>query len=158
MLRAALAALLLSAAPALADGPEVHDAYALVTRPGAPTGTAYMVIHNHGATGDRLLGASSPVAERVQIHASLVENGVSRMETVEEGLDLPPEGEIRLERGGLHLMVLGIADPLEDGDVIPMTLHFAQAGDLDVDVLVDLSRLTGDPAAHDDGADGHAGH
>lgn len=159
MLRAALAALCLAAAPALADGPEIADPYALVTRPGAPTGTAYMLIRNHGTTADRLVGASSPAAEQVVLHVSVEEDGVSRMEAVEEGLDLPAGGELRLERGGTHLMFLGITDPFEDGDMVPVTLLFETAGEVAVEVPVDLSRLAGDAeghGAHD--AEGHGAH
>ena len=153
MLRAALAALLLSAAPALAEGHvEIHGAYALATTPLAKTGAAYMMIHNHAAEADRLLSASSPAAERVEVHASAEEDGVMRMEPLPDGLEIPSGGGIALQRGGTHLMFLGLTDSWEDGDLIPVTLTFEQAGDVTVEVPVDLGRLAEDAGGMDHGA------
>ena len=153
MRRLALASLILTAAPAFAQDLGVHDPYAITARPGAPTGSAYMLIHNHGSTPDRLVGASSPAAERVEIHTSVEEGGIVRMEQVEEGLELRAGSVLLLNRGGPHLMFLGITDPFEDGDVIPVTLLFETAGEVRVEVPVDLDRLTGDaePAGHEHG-------
>jgi periplasmic copper chaperone A len=170
MLRATLAVLLLAAPPALAQDLGVHDPYALTTVPGASMGTAYMLIHNHASAPDRLLAASSPAAERVQIHTSVEEDGVVSMEHVEEGLELRPGSVLLLNRGGPHLMFLGLTDPWEDGDVFPVTLVFENAGEVTVEVPVDLSRLTdeagggmdhdhGDAMDHGDGeATDHEGY
>ncbi|TNC52021.1 copper chaperone PCu(A)C [Rubellimicrobium rubrum] len=157
MFRSALAALALSAAPVLAQDIGVHDAYAITAIPGAPTGSAYMLIHNHASAADRLIGASSPAADRVEIHENLEENGVIRMRHVEEGLELRPGSVLLLNRGGPHLMFLGITDSFEDGDTVPITLTFEKAGDVPVEAIVDLSRLTedaeGDPAMDHDAMD-----
>lgn len=148
MLRAALAALLLLASPALAhDGEgqvQIHGAYAIATTPQAKTGTAYMMIHNHASTPDRLLSASSPVAERVELHTSAEVDGVMRMEALPDGLEIPRGGAVVLQRGGIHLMFLGLTDSWEDGEMIPVTLTFEEAGAVTVEVPVDLSRLTDD--------------
>lgn len=145
MLRAALAVLLLSTAPALAEGHvEIHGAYAIATTPQAKTGSAYMMIHNHASAPDRLLSASSPAAERVELHTSLEEDGVMTMEALPDGLEIPRGGAVVLERGGVHLMFLGLTDSWEDGELIPVTLTFEEAGEVTVEVPVDLSRLTDD--------------
>lgn len=148
---AALAASCL-ALPAFADGVEVHDPYAVVSRPGAPSGGAYMVIHNHGTTDDHLLSASAPVAQMVQIHENIIDDdGIAHMRELADGIALPAGGEILLSRGGDHVMFMGITEPFEDGMIIPLTLHFEVAGDLLVEVPVDLSRLgdAGDMHDHD---------
>lgn len=153
MLRAALAALLLAASPAWAQDIGVHDAYAFSALPGGPTGAAYMLIHNHGSEPDRLVGARSPAAEAVELHTSAEdENGVVRMRPVEGGLELRAGSVLLLSRGGAHLMMMGLTDPLEDGEVIPMTLIFEKAGEIAVEVPVDRSRLAG---AADEGAEVH---
>lgn len=143
-----LAALLaLLAAPAAAEI-EVRDPYAIASRPNAPSGAAFMVIANPGGPPDRLLAASSPAAERVELHThSMDANGVMRMEEVEEGFDLPADGEIVMERGGAHLMFLGITEPFVDGATVPVTLTFEVAGEVEVGVPVELGRLAGDGAA-----------
>lgn len=165
-LTAALAATCL-AMPALAEGIEVHDAYAIAARPDAPSGAAFMVIHNHGGADDRLIGARAPVAERVELHTHIMDgDGVARMVEVEEGWALPTDGEIVLERGGNHVMFIGITDSFEDGDIIPLTLIFETAGEITVDVPVDLERLGGGAMGHGAGQDGghgdghgaHGGH
>ena len=148
MLRAALAALLLAAPPALAqEGPiEILDAYAIAVTPQATTGSAYMMVHNHATGPDRLLSVASPAAERVEVHSSSEVDGVMRMEPLAEPLEVPAGGGVQLQRGGTHLMFMGLTDPWEDGEAIPVTLTFEQAGEVTVEVPVDLSRLTEAPA------------
>lgn len=141
-LLAALAAATCLAAPAFAEGIEVHDAYAIASRMGAASGAAFMTIHNHGETDDHLIGASAPVSERVELHTHIMdEAGVARMVHVPEGWDLPAGGEILLQRGAEHIMFIGITDSFEDGDIIPLTLIFEKAGEVTVNVEVDLDRL-----------------
>ena len=145
---AALAASVL-AAPALAEGIEVHDSYARVSSMMANSGAAFMVIHNHGTTGDRLIGASSDVAEKVELHTHKEDaGGVMRMIHVEEGFDLPAGGEIVMARGGHHVMFLGLKRELAHGDMVTVTLDFETAPDLVVEVPVDLERKPGHGAGH----------
>ncbi len=158
MLRALFLTLLLGAGPVLAQDVLVQDAYAITTVPGAPTGAAYMVIRNAAATPDRLLGASSPAAEQVQLHTHLEEDGILRMRPVEGGLELPAGGELLLARGGAHLMFTGISDPFVDGVTVPVTLVFERGGEVRVVVPVDLARLTGDAGAHAQESHDHGAH
>jgi copper(I)-binding protein len=89
---------------------------------------AYLLLRNEGATGDRLLGAESPCASRVEIHESSMEGEVMRMRKVDE-LEIPPRSEVELKPGGLHLMLLGLTGPLIEGEEVDLTLHFRGAGD-----------------------------
>lgn len=147
----AASAAILMATTAFANGVEVHDPYARSASNMATTGAAFMVIHNHGGPDDRLIGATSDVAARVELHTHREdENGVMRMIHVEEGFDLPTDGEIIMERGGHHVMFMGLTQPFSQGDIISLTLVFEQAGNVQIDVPVDLDR------APQDGA--HGGH
>jgi copper(I)-binding protein len=140
--------------PAFAQAIEVHDAYARSASSMATTGAAFMVIHNHGRAADRLIGASSEVAEKVELHTHREDaNGVMRMIHVEEGFDLPTDGEIVMERGGHHVMFMGLKAPMVQGEMIDLTLVFEQAGAVAVQVPVDLERM---PQAGAHGA--HGGH
>lgn len=155
---AVLAALTLAAPAALAEGIEVHDAYAIASRPGAPSGAAFMVIHNHGGPPDRLIAVRSGVAARTELHTHVQgEGGMMQMVHVTEGWPLPTDGEILLERGGNHVMFMGISEPFTDGMEIDLTLIFEIAGDVSVSVPVDLSRIGGEmgEGAMDHGAMGH---
>ncbi len=140
-LRAALLAASLFATPAFAADIEVQDPYARSSQMMATSGAAFMIIHNHGATPDRLIDAKSPVADKVELHTHK-ENaqGVMQMIHVEEGFDLPAGGSIEMVRGSHHVMFLGLKAPMNQGDTVPVTLVFEKAGEVQVDIPVDLDR------------------
>ncbi|WP_113912273.1 copper chaperone PCu(A)C [Roseovarius dicentrarchi] len=140
---AATAAIAL-AMPAFAQSIEVQDPYARSASPTAKTGAAFMHIVNTGEA-DRLISAASPAAELVQLHTHMESgDGVMQMVHVEEGFDLPAGETIRLERGGKHVMLMGLTEPMEQGATVSVTLTFENAGDIVVDVPVDLERMPGD--------------
>jgi copper(I)-binding protein len=135
-------------APALGQEIEIHDPYARSASPMAKTGAAFMVIHNHGDTGDHLTGVESPVAQRVELHTHSEKDGVMRMGEVEDGFALPADGEIVMERGGHHVMYMGLTAPFEQGDTIPLTLIFETSGEVTLDVPVDLERTPEEGHGH----------
>ena len=148
--RAALAAVLAAlACPALADGIEVHEAYAIQAMPGGPTAAAFMVIYNLGGAADRLVDVRSDIAARTELHTHVSDaDGVMRMTRVEGGFDLPADGEILLSRGGDHVMFLGVTEDLTEGRVFPLTLVFETAGEIVVDVAVKDAQTSGEPTVH----------
>jgi len=114
--------------------------------PGAArNGAAFMVITAKGA-GDRLTGASSPVAAATELHESIDDKGVMKMRPV-TGIPLEPGKPATLAPGGYHVMLLGLKAPLKAGDTFPLTLKFERAPELTVTVKVEA--LAGG---------GHAGH
>ncbi|MFP4239831.1 MAG: copper chaperone PCu(A)C [Rhodosalinus sp.] len=135
-------ALALAALPAAAtDDITVRDAYARSSGAMAASGAAFMVIENHGGANDRLIGAASDVAERTELHTHREDDmGVMRMIHVEEGFDVPAGGTLEMRRGGHHVMFLGLSEPLEQGDSVMLTLEFETAGEVTVEVPVDLER------------------
>jgi hypothetical protein len=139
---AALAATaVLLAVPTLAQDIEVRDAYARAASPAAKSGAAFMEIVNTGAEDDRLVAAVSDVAARVELHTHVQEGDVMRMIHVEEGFPLPAGETLTLERGGRHVMFMGLSRPLEHGDTVAVTLDFERAGDMTVEIPVDLERM-----------------
>ncbi|MCR9109892.1 copper chaperone PCu(A)C [Marivita sp. XM-24bin2] len=131
---------LASALPAIAEI-EIEDAYARSASPMAKSGAAFMMISNNGGSADRLVAVSSDAAARTELHMHLAgENGVMRMVHVEEGFELPADGMIAMQRGGKHVMLMGLAAPMAQGDIVTITLTFEQAGDIVVEVPVDLER------------------
>ena len=91
----ALAALLISfVAPAFAQGTSntsitVEQPWSRATPKGAKTGAVYMTLDNKSGTADRLTGASSNVADKLQIHEMKVENGVMQMREVPDDFTNP---------------------------------------------------------------------
>lgn len=152
------------ASAAMAEGITLRDAYVRVSGAMAKSGAAFMVIENAGAEADRLVAARSDVAAKVELHTHKHgADGVMQMVEVPEGFAIPAGGAHELARGGDHVMFLGLTRPLAQGDVVQVTLSFEKAGDVAVEIPVDLTRDTGGmmPGAGHGGANhGHdgAGH
>jgi copper(I)-binding protein len=123
------------------------------TRPtvaGAPVAAGYFEVTNTGKTADRLVSAASPNATRVEIHQSSMEGGVMRMKALPQGVEIPAGGTVRLAPGGLHLMLMGPNKAFLQGDRIPLTLTFAKAGKVAVQLAAE-SRPASAPAAMPEG-------
>ena len=140
----ALAAMALAAAATAADeGMTLDRAWARATPPGTPVAAAYLVIDNRGPRSDRLLSASSPRADKVEVHATVHDGDVARMRKVEP-LHVGAGERIVLEPGGMHLMLMGLGKPLAEGERIPLVLEFEVAGKLRTEIRV-FAAASGDP-------------
>ena len=128
------------AVPSLAEI-SIEGAYARAAGSAARAGAAFMVIHNDGETDDRLISASSDAAARVELHTHFEQNnGVMRMMEVEDGFPVPAGGSHSLDRGGDHVMFMGLTGSWRQGDLIPLTLVFERRGELALEIEVDLER------------------
>lgn len=121
---------------------DVEKPYARATPAGAMSGAAYMTLANETQTADRLTGASSEVAAKVQIHEMKVVNGVMKMREVAGGLAIPAGGSVALKPGSYHVMLMGLKKPLVAGQSFPLTLTFAKAGNISVTVPVEAMGAT----------------
>lgn len=122
---------------------------AFATPPGARTGAAYFAIENRGRTPDRLIAARTDAAERAELHATIRDGDVVRMRAV-AAVAVAGGATVKLQRGGLHLMLVGLRQPLREGDRVGLTLVFEKAGE--IAVVVDVESARGAPAAHGDHA------
>jgi len=102
---------------------------------GGGNSAAYMVLRNSGDQADRLVSATSDVAESVELHISQTENDVTTMRPVEY-IEVPPGGETELQPGGLHIMLIGLKHELKAGDKVKLTLAFEKAGTISVEAEV----------------------
>jgi copper(I)-binding protein len=125
----------------------VVDAWARATPPGAGVAAAYLTIDNAGGGADRLLGASSDAAGRVEVHETRRDGEVMRMRKAEP-LDIPAGERVVFGPGGLHVMLMELKEPLRQGDTLSLTLRFEHAGEFRVQAGI----LAGDAT------DPHAGH
>lgn len=142
-------ALAFVASPALAQV-SVDQPWMRATAPGAKVAGGFMTIQNQGAAPDRLVGAASPVAERIEVHVHVHEGGVMKMQQV-QGLDVPAKGQFVLKPGGAHLMFVNIKRQINQGEKIPVTLRFEMAGELKVDYAVGGLGAMGPGGAHSPG-------
>ncbi|AUH33736.1 copper chaperone PCu(A)C [Paracoccus tegillarcae] len=141
----AAAAVLLPMAAFAHDAVAVEDGYARASNPKA--GAAFMVLDNHREVACKLEGVSSDVAEKVELHTHKETDGIMKMVQIEGGIDLPAGQQHALQRGGDHVMLMGLHEPLENGDIVALTLDFGDCGTLDVEVPVDNDRQPGESAA-----------
>lgn len=118
----------------------IDDAYARAAGATAVAGAAFFVIHNTGDEDDRLVAAESDIAKRTELHTHIADGDVMRMVEVEEGFPVPAGGMHTLQRGGDHVMFMGLTRPMEQGDLVDVTLVFEKAGRIDVEIPVDLER------------------
>ncbi|MEM1004996.1 MAG: copper chaperone PCu(A)C [Pseudomonadota bacterium] len=141
--------------PALADSTiVVDDAYARSSGKAAKAGAAFMIIQNTGDADDRLISATSDAAARVELHTHEIDDaGVAKMVHVEDGFEIPAGETHMLKRGGDHVMLMGLTRPFEQGATVPVTLVFEQAGEVQIDVPVDLERQ--DAHGHDHSEHSH---
>jgi periplasmic copper chaperone A len=147
---------LLPAAPAWAQGaaaPAVSDAWARPTVAGQGAGGGFLTLRG-GAAADRLLSASSPVAQRVELHTMRMEGNVMRMHEV-DAIEVPAGATVELAPGGLHVMFMGLQQPLATGQRFPLTLRFERGGE--VEVMMEVAMRPGAAPGGRHGA-GHGGH
>lgn len=115
---------------------QLEKPWARATPPGASVGGGYLVIRNKGAAGDRLVGVSSPVSARMEMHEMAMERDIMRMREV-KGFDVPAKGSVELKPGGFHLMFIDLKAPLKPGDKVPVTLRFEKAGEIKAELEVE---------------------
>jgi copper(I)-binding protein len=113
----------------------VDHPWARATPAGAKTGAAYMTLINNGSAGDRLLAATTPVADKIQFHSVSEDNGVSRMREMHD-VAVAPGAKVAFGPGGMHVMLVGLKQPLKEGQTFPLSLTFEKAGKVDVTVSV----------------------
>ena len=92
---------------------------------------AFMVIKNGSKTADKLTGVTSTLSDDLQIH----ETKDQKMQQV-QSLDVPANGELKLARGGDHVMFMGLKSKPAVGDKITVELRFEKAGPVKVEVDV----------------------
>jgi periplasmic copper chaperone A len=131
-------ALMAGTIPAFAQSSsiQVDNPFARATPAGASTGAVYMTISNKSNAADRLTGASSEVADKLQIHEMKMVNGVMQMRELPSGLALPPGRSVALKPGSYHVMLIGLKQPLKAGETFPLTLTFEKAGKVEITVPV----------------------
>ena len=135
MLLALFASGQVSAQTASPNSIVVERPWARATPAGAKTGAAYLTLINHGSSGDRLLSATTPVSDKVQFHSASEENGVSRMHEMRT-VKVAPRAKVIFSPGGMHIMMVGLKQPLKEGQTLPLTMSFEKAGKVEVTVPV----------------------
>lgn len=115
-------------------GITISNPWARATPGKAPNGAGYVALKNAG-DADRIVGASSNVSSRTELHAHLAENGIMRMRKMET-VELPPGGEVVFKPHGKHIMFIGLNGPLKEGQTVHLTLTLEKTGDVMIEMPV----------------------
>ena len=124
---------------------EIENPWARATAPGAKVGAGYFTIRNKSDKADRLVGASSAAAARVETHVVEKQGDVMRMREV-KGYEVPAKGSFELKPGGPHLMLVDIRRQLKEGEKVPVVLRFQNAGEVKAEL--EVRPLGGAPKGH----------
>lgn len=135
------------------DDLELGDPWTRVMQPGQQAGGGFVAITNRGEEADRLIHASTPRAARTEIHSMQIVNDVMTMRPVEGGLEIAAGETLSLEPGGYHVMFLGVAEPFREGEIVPVTLEFEDAGRVELEFEV-RGMAHGRAPAHGHGQNG----
>ena len=114
---------------------EVHQPWVRPASQGE-NAAVYLTLHNHASDSYELTGASSNVADVVEIHESRLENDVMQMNML-SSLSIAADEEINFMPGGLHIMLVNIKQELILGEHIGIILHFSNHEDIVVEVSIE---------------------
>ena len=142
----ALALAIATCAPLARAMVTVRDAWLRGTVAPQEVTSAYLTVQSDRPV--TLIGATSPIAARLELHEMSMDQGVMRMRGVPT-LPLAPNRAVELKPGGYHFMVMNLAHPLKDGEKVPLTLRFRDADGKEstVTVQAEVRPLTA-PAPH----------
>ena len=102
----------------------VEQAYIRSSIPGTTITSSYMIIENKGEKTVTLLGASSKVSPRIEIHQHSMSDGMMRMRQL-DSININPKQKIILQPSGLHLMLFDVKKPLQAQHNVKLTLNFS---------------------------------
>ena len=110
-------------AEGVADQVTVSDPYIRAVPPVVKTSAAFMQLSSAAAEEHYLIDASTPIAGDVELHMHLMDDGVMRMRRIPH-IHLPSGVAVKLQPGGLHIMLFDLKAPLKPGEEIPLNLTF----------------------------------
>ncbi len=90
--------------------------------PGTQMGAGYLTLTNNTEDPIKITKVTSPQYDAVQMHESVVENGIAKMRPL-DSVTVPAHGSVTFEPGARHLMLMR-----PTGSGAGVTLHF-MAGD-----------------------------
>jgi periplasmic copper chaperone A len=111
---------------------EIEHPWSRATPKGAKTGAGYAGIKNNGSTPDRLIGGSFAAAEKVEVHQMTMDQSVMKMRPLAGGVEIKAGETVELKPDGMHLMFIGLKQPLKQGEQVSGTLEFEKAGTIQV--------------------------
>ncbi|MDX5977723.1 copper chaperone PCu(A)C [Halomonas sp. XH26] len=106
-----------------ADSLTVENPFVREVPPGSPATAAFMQLYNQSDAPVRLIKAQNSITDYTELHDHVVINEVMQMRQV-DAIEVPARGEVQLAPGGLHLMLIGLDQPVKEGDTLTFNLIF----------------------------------
>ncbi len=129
------------------DQLRIAHPFATPTPPGVVNGAAYLDITAH-TESVTLVSAQTPVSESVELHDMHMEGDMMKMRHV-NAIEIAKDETLKMRPGGgYHLMLMGLHQPLAEGDRFPITLKFAQQDDIEIEVWVQSAQEGSTAADH----------
>lgn len=118
-----------------ADAVTVSDAHVRAVPPGQPNSASFMTLSNNSDTNHAVVGAASSVSKVAELHTHTMTDGMMRMRRIDQ-IDLPANGSVTLQPGGLHVMMIGLERELVPGEEVAITLMFEDGSNTRFDAPV----------------------
>lgn len=157
-MRAALALIVLAAPLGLAacgdPAPSYVDQAWVRLSPNKDTPSAGYFVAHGGDAGTQIRGVITDYALKVEMHESVMKDGVMSMQPV-DSVDVPPKGEVAFAPGGKHLMIFGVNDTAISRGKMQLTFLMGNGDRLLVDAVIRKPEVAGAPAAKGGEHQGH---
>jgi copper(I)-binding protein len=115
---------------------QISAPWARATPKGAAVGGGYLKITNTGTAPDRLVGGTTSISGRLEVHEMSMSGNTMKMRQLTNGLEIKPGATVELKPGGVHIMFVGLKQQLQQGQHFKATLQFEKAGNVDVDFSI----------------------
>ena len=126
---------------------EFENVWVRAMPPFQPNSAGYLTLTNRGKAAVAIVGASSNVAESVELHTTREVDGLMRMEKL-TGLAVAPGERVEFAPGGKHLMLFGLAFRLVPGDDVQICFQLITDEEVCTDAEVRMSGDTPDAQDH----------
>lgn len=117
------------------DAVTVEDPWGRPSPSSAENAAFYMQLDG-AAENDVLVSASTSACSVVELHETQMSDGVMSMQHLPQGIPVPAGETVALEPGGLHVMCMGVQNPLTAGEMIELELVFENSGTMTIEAEI----------------------
>jgi hypothetical protein len=135
----------------------VSDPWARASAGKARNGAAYITVTNTGGNADRLIKVATKAAAKTELHTVTMKDGIMMMHQI-KGIEIASGEPAVLKPGGMHIMMMGLKEPLKENTTFQLTLTFETAGTLDIQVSVKSAGAMGSMGSMDKNHNQHMQH
>jgi copper(I)-binding protein len=116
----------------MASAVHINEPWARATFALAKTGAAYFSITNHSEHPVILSSVSvdKSIAMKAEIHTTVMNDNMMQMQELTDGIKINAGSMVELSPGGIHVMIMGLEDPLNKGESVSINLHFSDGSHL----------------------------